>query len=273
MCKILTAVQPDLPVQVRELDNFDFGCGRFHELLQRQYFFVGMNCWTCLMQLRKSNPRLLSHDWAVELVQQVGGKENNSSEAALILLFQWSPEKTDFNSDGFRLLWEAEMDINEEDLRNQMHWKANLRGLSSRPFRTLRSTSSEILQHSTSNHCCSVLCSSQLPVQNVFYACGNVVQPVEFVSSASQRRQRLAAALSELSTSDPLIAFPPILICCVPRSRLPPRVRGGASEGCASPSAVPPGAAARPGAGNGDTAETGSSALAAFRQRAIAAIF
>ena len=70
-----------------------------------------------LMKLCCHNPQLLNHDWAVELVQRLGGKVDNNGYTALILLFQWKPEKTDFNSKGFKLLWEKEKDINVKFLK------------------------------------------------------------------------------------------------------------------------------------------------------------
>ena len=63
------------------------------------------------MKLCFNNPQLLCYDWVVELVQRLGGKENNSGDTALILLFRGYPEKTDFNSIGFKLLWEKEKNI------------------------------------------------------------------------------------------------------------------------------------------------------------------
>ena len=54
------------------------------------------------------NPQLLSHSWAVELVQRLNGKVINDEWTALILLFYGNIEKIDFNSDGFKLLWEKE---------------------------------------------------------------------------------------------------------------------------------------------------------------------
>ena len=54
------------------------------------------------MQLCWSNPQLLRHDWAVELVQLLNGKVSNGGNTALTLLFYKNPENTDFSSDGFK---------------------------------------------------------------------------------------------------------------------------------------------------------------------------
>ena len=50
----------------------------------------------------------------------MGGKVNNYGETALILLFVENPEMTDFNSSGFKLLWEREKGINVGELKELM---------------------------------------------------------------------------------------------------------------------------------------------------------
>ena len=69
------------------------------------------------MILCRNNSQLLNHDWAVELVQRLGGKVDNIGETALIGLFYRNPEKTDFNSNGFKLLWEKEKGIEVDSLK------------------------------------------------------------------------------------------------------------------------------------------------------------
>ena len=78
------------------------------------------------MMLCNWNPQLLKYDWAVELVQRVGGKVDNNENTALILLFWKNPEKTDFNSKGFKLLWEKEKGISITKLKEQMRKKPEL---------------------------------------------------------------------------------------------------------------------------------------------------
>ena len=79
------------------------------------------------MILCSCNPRLLSYDWAVELAQRQSGRAGNSGETALILLFRWKPEKTNFGSKGFKLLWEKEKDISVDKLKEMMHKKPELK--------------------------------------------------------------------------------------------------------------------------------------------------
>ena len=64
---------------------------------------------------------MLGHDWAVELVQRQGGKVDDDGLTALIYLFQGNPEKTDFRSNGFKLLWEREKDIKVDSLKKLMN--------------------------------------------------------------------------------------------------------------------------------------------------------
>ena len=110
-----------------KLDNFDFGCRRFQELLQRQRDLVSNRNWTVLMWLCIYNPQLLRHDWAVELVHRLSGKVSNSEYAALTMLFQGNPEKTDFSSKGFKLLWKKEKDINVNGLKKMMNYFPELK--------------------------------------------------------------------------------------------------------------------------------------------------
>ena len=70
---------------------------------------------------------MLGHDWAVELVQRLGGKVDYRGWTALIKLFRWKPEKIDFNSISFKLLWETEKNINEDELRKKMQAKLKLK--------------------------------------------------------------------------------------------------------------------------------------------------
>ena len=99
------------------LVDFDFGCRRFQELLQKQRDWVDNYNQTVLMWLCRFNPQLLNLDQAVELVQQLGEKVNNGRETALIQLFYYNSEKVDFNSNGFKLLWEKEKDIYIDKLK------------------------------------------------------------------------------------------------------------------------------------------------------------
>ena len=57
----------------------------------------------------------------MELVQQQGGRVNNDGFTALIRLFQLNPGKTDFSSNGFKLLWEKEKGINVGELKKLMN--------------------------------------------------------------------------------------------------------------------------------------------------------
>ena len=103
-----------------KLDDFDFRCRRFQELLQKQRDLVDNDNWTVLMYLCYCKPQLLNYDWAVELVQRLGGKVDNNGSTALIQLFIENPEKTDFNSNGFKLLWENEKNIKVDELKKDM---------------------------------------------------------------------------------------------------------------------------------------------------------
>jgi len=73
------------------------------------------------MNLCYLNPQLLNHDWAVELVQRLGGKFYDYGWTSLIWLFTGYPENTDFNSNGFKLLWMKEKNINVDKLKEKMH--------------------------------------------------------------------------------------------------------------------------------------------------------
>ena len=68
------------------------------------------------MMLCCHNPQLLNYDWAVELVQQLSGKICNNGGTALIQLFNRNTELINFNSNGFKLLWEKEKNIKKYDL-------------------------------------------------------------------------------------------------------------------------------------------------------------
>ena len=57
----------------------------------------------------------------------MGGKVDNGGWTALILLFNRKPEKTDFNSKGFKLLWEKEKDIDVGKLKEKMQKKPELK--------------------------------------------------------------------------------------------------------------------------------------------------
>ena len=70
--------------------------------------------------LCQQNPQLLKHDWAVELVKLFSGKADKNGRTALISVFIRNAEKTDFNSTGFKLLWEKEKNLNENELKKQM---------------------------------------------------------------------------------------------------------------------------------------------------------
>ena len=78
------------------------------------------------MYLCFSNPQLLNHDLAVRLMQRQSGKVDNGRDAALIRLFKGYPYKTDYNSNGFKLLWENEKYINIYVLKTQLRSKLKL---------------------------------------------------------------------------------------------------------------------------------------------------
>ena len=63
----------------------------------------------------------------MELVQQQGGKVDNDGYTALIRLFRGISGKTYFGSNGFKLLWKKEKDINADELRKLMHENSNLK--------------------------------------------------------------------------------------------------------------------------------------------------
>ena len=67
------------------------------------------------------------HDWAIELVHRLGGKVDKYGSTALIKLFYRNLEKTDFNSDGFKLLWEKEKNIKVDELKEEMRKKPELK--------------------------------------------------------------------------------------------------------------------------------------------------
>ena len=57
----------------------------------------------------------------------MGGNVNNNGNTALILLFYKNPEKTDFNSNCFKLLWEKEKDIEVDRLKEYIQRKPELK--------------------------------------------------------------------------------------------------------------------------------------------------
>ena len=75
------------------------------------------------------SPHLINCEWVVELVNRLGGNVTNSGWTALIWLFYRNPEKTDFGSQGFKLLWEKEKDINVNVLQKYMHSKKDLKNI------------------------------------------------------------------------------------------------------------------------------------------------
>ena len=60
-------------------------------------------------------------------MQRQGGRADNSGETALIKLFKWKPEQTDFGSDGFKLLWEREKGADVGELKKWMREMPELR--------------------------------------------------------------------------------------------------------------------------------------------------
>ena len=79
------------------------------------------------MNLCWYNPQMLNHDQAIELVHRHSGKVDNNGNTTLILLFWLNPEKTDFNSNSFKLLWEKEKDIEVDSLKIWMQKKPALK--------------------------------------------------------------------------------------------------------------------------------------------------
>ena len=79
------------------------------------------------MHLCRFNPQLLSHDWAMELVQRLRGKISKGGWTALTILFDGNPENTDFNSNVFKLLWDIEKYINVKKLKELMRMKPDLK--------------------------------------------------------------------------------------------------------------------------------------------------
>ena len=72
------------------------------------------------MMLCHYNPILLKHEWAVELVQYLGGKVIKGRFTALMSLFAGNIDNADFNSIGFKLLWEKEKGIKMNELKKRM---------------------------------------------------------------------------------------------------------------------------------------------------------
>ena len=79
-----------------------------------------------LTRLCYYNPQLLRHDWAIELVECQSGKSVTGGNNALILLFLGNTHKTDFNSTGFKMLWEREKNIKINELKYWMLMKPEL---------------------------------------------------------------------------------------------------------------------------------------------------
>ena len=79
------------------------------------------------MYLCYDNPQLLNHEWAVDLVQRLGGKVSNYGDTALMLLFDNNAYKTRFNSQGFKLLWEREKNIKIDILKDKISKKSELK--------------------------------------------------------------------------------------------------------------------------------------------------
>ena len=57
----------------------------------------------------------------------MSGKISNSGITALIWLFYGKPEKTNFGSNSFKLLWEKEKDINLKELKYLMNKRSMLK--------------------------------------------------------------------------------------------------------------------------------------------------
>ena len=72
------------------------------------------------MTLCYHNSQLLRFDWAVELVQRLGGIVNNVGNTALLKLLLGNAEKTDFSSRGFKILWEIEKNIKIDELKKYL---------------------------------------------------------------------------------------------------------------------------------------------------------
>ena len=79
------------------------------------------------MYLCNKSPQLLNNDYGVELVKLLGGKVAKDGYTALILLFEGNTDKIDFGSDGFKLLWEREKNMNEGLLKHVIHNKLELK--------------------------------------------------------------------------------------------------------------------------------------------------
>ena len=59
----------------------------------------------------------MNFNWSIELIQRYGGKVSNGKNTVLIFIFYGNTEKTDFDSNGFKLLWEKEKSINTDELK------------------------------------------------------------------------------------------------------------------------------------------------------------
>ena len=110
------------------LDNFDFTCTRFTELLLRQRDCLDNARQTVLMWLCCDNPVLLVHEWALVLVERLGGRTCRRELTALIYIFKSSPRKAiDFRTQAFRALWDVEKGVSIEQLREHVRARPDLR--------------------------------------------------------------------------------------------------------------------------------------------------
>ena len=112
-----------------ELNDFDFGCKRFQELLQKQSDCVDNWNRTVLMYLCRHNPQLLSHSLAIELVQRLGMKIDKRRYSVLISIFYGNAHLADFSQIDFKLLWEIEKGIEVHFLKFFVRQKPELREL------------------------------------------------------------------------------------------------------------------------------------------------
>ena len=119
-CNMMPLLQSD------KLIDFDFRCRLFQQLLQRQYDWMDDENQTILKIMYRYNSQLLNNNWEVELVQQLGGKADINEQVALLELFYGKPEKIKFDSNGFKLLWQKEKDINIDMLIYMMTNKPEL---------------------------------------------------------------------------------------------------------------------------------------------------
>ena len=79
------------------------------------------------MTLCRNKSHLLKHEWIANLVRHLGGKVNTNGDTALIKLFEGCTNKTEFNSDSFKLLWNIEKNIEKYKLKKLMRRKEKLK--------------------------------------------------------------------------------------------------------------------------------------------------